>query len=92
MPAEKPTPDPRATDPNIIEGEVFRLLVERHPELVPIDELVRELTFPAQPHMTSPPQFVVEAVERLFHYGLAHQIEGFAFATRAGVRAIELWT
>ncbi|MGN6188215.1 MAG: hypothetical protein ACTHOE_04905 [Conexibacter sp.] len=91
MPDQNPTLDPRATDSDTIESEVFHMLVEQHPALVPIAELVRELTFPAQPHISSPPQFVAEAVERLFHFGLAHRVDDFAFATRAGVRAIELW-
>lgn len=79
-------------EPDGIPGEVFRTLVERHPALVPVDELVRELTFPGRPDVSAPPIFVSEAVDRLCQDGLAHRVDAFAFASRAGVRAVELWT
>ncbi|HET6448713.1 MAG TPA: hypothetical protein VFG31_06340 [Conexibacter sp.] len=91
MPDQEVRLDERIVEPDGITGEVFRLLVLRHPALVPIDDLIRELTFPGRPHITSPPMFVSEAVDRLFHDGLAHRIEDFAVASRAGVRAMELW-
>jgi hypothetical protein len=90
MSDEQPTP--KADGAADITAEVFRLLSERYPALVPLDELVREFKFPPGTHRDSPAIFVHEAVERLYHDGLAHRIEGFAFASRAGVRALELWT
>lgn len=92
MPDPQTTPDARTFEPSEIEGEVFRLVSERHPALVPLDDLIREFTFPPDSHRDAPAIFVSEAVERLYHDGLVHRIEGFVFATRAGVRALELWT
>jgi len=91
MPDEKPTPKSRAFEPGEIESELFRLISERYPALVPLDELIREYRFPPDCHRDAPAIFVSEAVERLYHDGLVHRIEGFVFATRAGVRALELW-
>jgi len=91
MSDEQPTPK-GASFAEDITDEVFRLLSERYPALVPIEELVRELTFPTRPEISSPAMFVTEAVDRLYHLGLAYRIEGFAFASRAGIKAVELWT
>lgn len=90
MPDEQPTP--RAFDPDDVVGEVFRLIAERHPALVPLEDLIREFTYLDEPGSTLPATFVIEAVTRLYHDGLAHRIEGFVFASRAAVRALELWT
>lgn len=90
MPEAKPTPD-SAFESGEIEGELFRLVAERYPALVSLDDLIREFRFPPDSHRDAPAIFITEAVERLYHDGLVHRIEGFVFATRAGVRALELW-
>jgi hypothetical protein len=79
-------------EPDGVTAEVFRLLLDRHPALVPLDDLIREYRFPPDIDRDAPAIFVTEAVERLYHDGLAHRIGDFAFASRAGVRALELWT
>lgn len=90
MPDEQPTTKARPFEPDDVAGEVFRIIAERYPALVPLEELVREFDYLDEPDSTLPAIFVREAVERLYHDGLAHRIEGFVFATRASVRAIEL--
>jgi hypothetical protein len=92
VPDEQPRLEASAIEADEVAAEVFRLLSERYPALVPVEELVREFTFPTRPERCTPAIFVDEAVDRLFHEGLVHRIDGFAFASRAGVRAVELWT
>jgi len=92
MPDEQPTTEARPTASDDITAEVFRLVSERYPALVPIEELVREFTFPDRPERSTSATFVDEAVDRLYHDGLVHRIGGFTFAARPGVRALELWT
>jgi hypothetical protein len=88
MSDEQLTPQGGAEDE--LTHEVFRLLFERYPALVPLEELVREFRFPPGTDRDSPANFVHEAVERLYHLGLAYRIDGFAFASRAGMTAVEL--
>jgi len=68
---------------------VLELLLERHPGLVAIEELLQDL---ADPYVARPvpPPFVEDAIDALLRAGLAHQIERFLFATYPAVRARQL--
>jgi len=85
---------PTADDLGVVEhDEVARLiltvLLDRHPALVALEELVRYFDY-EQPANRIAAMFVREGVDELRRMGLAHQLDGFAFATYSAVRASEL--
>jgi hypothetical protein len=74
-----------------VERLVLETLLIRHPALVALDELLRELCHPEAPR-TVPEMFVREAVESLLKDGLAHQLGTFVFASYSAVRGDKLKT
>lgn len=68
---------------------VLGIVVEHHPGLVAIGELLRELANPTLPR-PMPQPFVYDGLADLTRSGLIHRLDGFVFASRAGVRANEL--
>jgi len=85
---------PTADDLGVVEhDEVARLiltvLLDRHPALVALDELVHYFDY-RRPEDRIDPMFVREGIDELRRMGLAHQLEQFAFASYNAVRANEL--
>ncbi len=68
---------------------VLTVLLDRHPALVSIEELVRHFDY-RQPKDRISDIFVREAVDELRRSGLAHQLGEFAFASHSGVQANKL--
>lgn len=68
---------------------VLGTLLTYHPGLLAIEELVRDLDH-VDPEQGIPEMFVREAVTDLTRCGLAHQLEGFVFASYSALRAREL--
>ncbi len=67
---------------------VLTVLLDRHPALVSLEELVRHFAFP--PTTAISEMFIREGVDDLARYGLAHRLDRFAFASHSAVRANEL--
>jgi hypothetical protein len=85
----------RGNPPVLAADEVARLvltvLLDRHPALVALEELVRHFDYP-RPEDTIPEVFIRESVDELRRCGLAHRLDQFAFATYSAVRGNELAT
>jgi hypothetical protein len=62
---------------------VLELLLEHHPALLSMDEVIRVLT--AGSRAVAACDAVEVAVRELVELGLAHRVEGFVFATLAAV-------
>ena len=77
-----------ASDEEQAEQAVLSLLLEVHPALLSMDEVVRELT--DRPDDFAPRDRVHNAVRDLVAAGLVHRHGAFVFATRAAVRFEEL--
>jgi hypothetical protein len=76
------------SDADRAEQSLLALLLESHPALLSVDEIVREMT-------DCPDEFgerdrVNNAVRDLVAAGLAHRHGSFVFASRAAVRSDEL--
>ena len=74
-----------------IEQVVLETLLERHPALVAIEELQRDLGQPSTAGAI-PAVFIAEAVDDLVRSGLAHRLERFVFASWSAVRSRALQT
>jgi hypothetical protein len=82
-------PDARPTSDQVkAEQAVLALLLDTHPALLSLDEIVRELT--DRPDEFGPRDRVNNAVRDLVAAGLVHRHGAFAFASRAAVRFEEL--
>jgi len=68
---------------------ILTVLLDRHPALVALDELVRYFDY-RQPEDRIAAMFMREGVDELRRMGLAHQLDQFAFASYSAVRANEL--
>jgi hypothetical protein len=68
---------------------VLGVLLARHPALVAVDELVREVGEAPERHGLSEPE-VRDGVADLVGDGLAHRLDRFVVASRAAVRAARL--
>jgi hypothetical protein len=70
-------------------GTVLELLLEHHPALLSVEEVIREMTAGADTFATRDRTEV--AVRRLVETGLAHRLGSFVFASHAAVcsRAFE---
>lgn len=68
---------------------VLGTVVDHHPGLVAVDELVRQLCHPTllQP---MPESFLRDGLADLTRSGLIHRLDSFVFASRTAVRASEL--
>jgi hypothetical protein len=77
-----------ASDEEQAEQAVLALLLEVHPALLSVDEVVRELTDRADDF--APRDRVNNAVRDLVAAGLVHRHGAFVFASRAAVRFEEL--
>jgi hypothetical protein len=60
---------------------VLELLLDHHPALLSIDELVREMTAGSQ--SLDGRDRIEVAVRELVQAGLAHQLQGFVFASHS---------
>jgi hypothetical protein len=70
---------------------VLMVLLDRHPALVALEELVRHFDYPCpETHISG--TFIRESLDELRRAGLAHQIDQFALASHTAVRAHELAT
>jgi hypothetical protein len=69
---------------------VLSLLLQRHPELVSFDELVRALTEARERPQLMPPDFVGDGVSELVADGLVRRLDPYVIPTRAAVRADKL--
>jgi hypothetical protein len=78
----------RASDEEQAEQAVLALLLDVHPALLSVDEVVRELT--DRPDDFAPRDRVNNAVRDLVAAGLVHRHGAFVFASRAAVRFEEL--
>jgi hypothetical protein len=76
------------SDEDRAEQSVLALLLEAHPALLSVDEIVREMT--DRPDEFGPRDRVNNAVRDLVGSGLAHRNGSFVFASRAAVRFEEL--
>jgi hypothetical protein len=81
---------PRWSDEDRAEQSVLALLLEAHPGLLSIDEIVREMT--DRPNEFPERDRVHNAVRDLAAAGLAHCHGPFVFASRVAVRSDELKT
>jgi hypothetical protein len=72
-----------------VASNALATLMERHPALVSLDELVLDLCRPG-PGRSLPPLFVREGLDELVRAGLAHQLGHFYFASHTAVRGQEL--
>lgn len=68
---------------------ILGVLLQRHPALVAVDELVRELALPSSTQRIQEP-LIQDGLDDLARCGLIHQLDVFVFATRAAARAHEL--
>jgi hypothetical protein len=65
---------------------ILSILLERHPALVAFEELVAE--FPSHDTEQALPASVIrDAIDEVARLGLVHQLDRFAFASYAAVRA-----
>ena len=69
-------------------GEVLDLLLEHHPALLSVDEVIREVTAGADAFDAR--DRIEVAVRRLIEAGLAHRLGSFVFASHAAVCSREL--
>lgn len=84
-------PSPRASwlqDSDDVARVILDLTLHRHPTLLAIDELTRELQVSPAQQITAGD--VSDSVHELVGSGLLHQLGDFVFATRAATRAHEL--
>jgi len=65
---------------------VLSLLLSRHPGLVAVEELVRELAEAPQEHKLAE-HAIQDGITDLVGDGMAHRIDRFVMASRAAVRA-----
>jgi hypothetical protein len=73
-----------------VAAAVLSLLLQRHPELVSFDELVRALTEARERPQAMPADFVGDGVSELVADGLVRQLGPFVIPTRAAIRADKL--
>lgn len=78
-----------ADDPDGAARFLLGCLVARHPTLLSIDELVREFAGSSREHQTAR-LLIDDGVAQLLRSGLAHQLDGFVFASQAAIRASQL--
>jgi hypothetical protein len=76
------------SDEDRAEQSLLGLLLETHPALLSLDEIVREMT--DRPDEFAPRDRINNAVRDLVASGLAHRHGSFVFASRAAVRFDEL--
>ncbi len=89
MPDKPDAGDSGVLDENEIARLILGVLLERHPALVALEELVRYFDY-RRPEDAISELFIREGVEALRRCGLAHQLGQFAFASYSAVRADEL--
>ena len=77
--------------PDAAAQALLGILLSRHPGLVHVDELVRELSQGPEHHRLSEPA-IRDGAADLVGDGLAHRVDHFLIASRAAVRAIALWS
>jgi hypothetical protein len=85
---------PTAGDIGVLDNDevgrlILTVLLDRHPALVALDELVRYFDY-QRPENKVAPMFVREGVDELRRMGLVHQLGQFAFASASAVRANQL--
>jgi hypothetical protein len=71
-----------------VAGTLLNVLLDRHPALVSVEELVRYAAFPSGTAFSE--MCVDEGLDDLARWGLAHRLDRFAFASHAAVRVGEL--
>ncbi len=84
-------PSPRAPwiqDSDDVARIVLDLAIHRHPSILMIEELIRELQAP--PTKVIQAGDVTDSIHELVGSGLLHRLGNFVFATRAATRAHEL--
>jgi hypothetical protein len=74
---------PAAAPAGLFNCGILEILVERHPGLVAIDELIREYAGPSADRCRG------ELIAELRVSGLVHQFDDFVLASRAAVHAEE---
>lgn len=87
-----PQPSPEGAwqpDSDEVARIILDIVVHRHPTLIAVDELVRELTSPSLQRPIEEP-VVRDGLMDLTGSGLVHRLDRFVFATRAATRAHEL--
>ena len=67
---------------------ILNVLLDRHPALVSIEELVGYFSVPTRTAYDT--MVVDEGVDDLVRWGLAHRLDQFAFASYTAVRGLEL--
>jgi hypothetical protein len=67
---------------------VLVVLLDRHPALMSIEELVQYFALPTQSAFGS--MLVNEGLDDLARWGLVHRLDRFVFASYAAVRGLEL--
>jgi|GEM_PF-1383705 len=77
------------SEPDDVARAVLDLLVNRHPELVAVDELLREFCDPWLLQRIDE-VLVHDALVDLATSGLVHRLDRFVFPTRAMMRAVQL--
>jgi hypothetical protein len=80
-------PPPAVVD-DMAQQAVLAILLDAHPALRSIDEVVREMT--GRPDEFTARDRINNAIRELVGAGLAHRHGAFVFATRAAVRFDEL--
>lgn len=67
---------------------ILVVLLDRHPALMSVEELLRYAAYPAEHAFTR--QDIEDGVNDLARYGLAHRLDQFAFASYAAKRGEQL--
>ncbi len=78
-------------DQDEVTSVILSIVLKRHPALVAIEELVRELSEPSLMQCIDEP-LVYDALEDLVTSGLVHRLDRFVFVTQTMIRATELST
>jgi hypothetical protein len=91
MPDQPITGESGVLDSDAIARLVLTVLLDRHPALVSLEELVRHFDY-RRPEDRIAELFLREGLDELRRNGLAHQLDQFAFASYSAVRASELAT
>lgn len=67
------------------------MLLQRHPALIAVEELVRELAEPSLMQQIDEP-LIHDALTDLVATGLVHRLDRFVFPTQSMIRATQLST
>ncbi len=78
-------------DQDEVASVILSIVLKRHPALVAIEELVREMSEPSLMQYIDEP-LVHDALADLVTSGLVHRLDRFVFVTQTMIRATQLST